>query len=71
MTTPAGPSPALFFDTVFAYQRTAALKAAIELELFTAIDEGAQHRSGDRRSGARPSERGTRMLCDYVTVSGS
>ena len=41
MTTPTGPSPALFFDTVFAYQRTAALKAAIELELFTAIDEGA------------------------------
>jgi hypothetical protein len=30
------PSPDLFFDTVQAYQRTAALRAAIELGLFTA-----------------------------------
>jgi hypothetical protein len=41
MTTPAMPSPEIFFAETFAFQRTAAMKAAIELELFTAIDEGA------------------------------
>lgn len=34
------PSPALFLTTVNAYQRTAAIKAAIELEIFTAIGSG-------------------------------
>jgi hypothetical protein len=42
MSSPAAqqPSPQLFFQTINAYQRTEALKAAIELELFTAIGEG-------------------------------
>ena len=35
------PSPELFFDTMFAPQRAAALKAAIDLEVFTAIGDGA------------------------------
>jgi 2-polyprenyl-3-methyl-5-hydroxy-6-metoxy-1,4-benzoquinol methylase len=69
MTTSAGPSPELFFDTVFAFQRTAALKAAIDLELFTAIDEGAQTVPAIAKR-CKASERGTRMLCDYVTVYG-
>ena len=34
------PSPALFFDTISAYQRTEALRAAIELDLFTLVGEG-------------------------------
>jgi len=34
------PSPQLFFQTINAHQRTEALKAAIELEVFTAIGEG-------------------------------
>ena len=34
------PSPALFFQTINAHQRTEALKTAIELEVFTAIGEG-------------------------------
>ena len=34
---PPGPSPALFFDTVNAYQRTEALRAAVELDLFTHV----------------------------------
>ena len=38
---PAGqPTPALLFDTLNAHQRTEAIKAAIELDLFTAIAEG-------------------------------
>src|SRR5690348_1198834 len=34
-----GPSPALVFDLLQAHQRTAALRAAIELDLFRAIGE--------------------------------
>ena len=42
MSTPASqqPSPQLFFQTMNAHQRTEALKAGIELEVFTAIAEG-------------------------------
>ena len=62
-------SPDIVFDTLFAYQRSAALKSAIDLEVFTAIDEGALTTEAiARRSGA--SERGTRILCDYLTVAG-
>jgi 2-polyprenyl-3-methyl-5-hydroxy-6-metoxy-1,4-benzoquinol methylase len=52
-----------------AHQRTAALRAAIELDLFRAIGEGP----GDTASLARrcsASERGIRILCDYLTVIG-
>lgn len=62
-------SPQLFFDTVNSYQRTAAIKAAIELELFTAIGEGNETvDSLAGRCGA--SERGLRILCDYLTLLG-
>jgi 2-polyprenyl-3-methyl-5-hydroxy-6-metoxy-1,4-benzoquinol methylase len=57
------------FDTLFAYQRTAALRAAIELDLFAAIGEGlGDPASIAKRSGS--SERGTRILCDFLTVNG-
>ena len=36
------PSAAIVFDTLFAYQQSAALKSAIDLEVFTVIDDGAQ-----------------------------
>ena len=63
------PSPALVFETLFAYQRTAALRAAIVLDLFRAIGEGP----GDVPSIARrcsASERGIRILCDFLTIGG-
>ena len=65
----AGASPELVFQTLTAYQRTAALRTAIELDLFRAVGEGP----GDVASLARrcsASERGTRILCDYLTVIG-
>jgi len=72
MTTAAQvrqPSPELFFETLNAYQRTQALKGAIELDLFTAIGEGAVTAEAiARRCGA--SERGMRILCDYLVVIG-
>ena len=63
------PSPALVFDTLTAHQRTAALRAAIELDLFRAIGDGP----GDVQSLARQcsaSQRGMRILCDYLTIIG-
>ncbi len=63
------PSPALFFQTINAYQRTEALKAAIELEIFTAIGEGKSTAAEiSKRCGA--SERGTRILCDFLCIMG-
>ena len=63
------PSPNLFFETINAYQRTAAITAAIELDVFTAIGEGgATAAEVAQRNGASP--RGTRILCDYLTLLG-
>lgn len=63
------PTPQLFFQTINAYQRTEGLKAAIELDVFTGIGEGKTS-AGEiaERSGA--SERGIRILCDFLCVMG-
>ncbi|MDT4952521.1 MAG: hypothetical protein QOJ02_659 [Acidobacteriota bacterium] len=63
------PSPELFFETVNAYQRTAALKAALELDLFTALSEGEQT-AKEVAARCEASERGTRILCDYLCIIG-
>lgn len=68
-TAPAAPSPALFFETLNAYQRTEALKTAIELDIFTAIGEGAATVPEIARR-AQAAERGIRILCDFLTVLG-
>ena len=70
MTTDTiAPSPQLFFDTAQAYQRTAALRAAIELDLFTAIGDGADTVPAIAAQ-CKASERGIRILCDYLTIIG-
>jgi len=61
------PSPLLFFQTINAYQQTEALKAAIELEMFTAIGEGNQT-AADIARRCNASERGTRILCDFLCI---
>lgn len=63
------PSPERFFEVMNAYQQTAALKAAIELDLFTAIGEGAETAPALAQR-CRASERGTRILCDYLVAIG-
>ena len=63
------PSPALFFHTVNAYQQSEALKAAIELELFTAIGEGNKT-APEIAKRCDAAERGIRILCDYMTIVG-
>src|SRR5438034_4956032 len=67
--SPVMPSPELFFEAAFAHQRTAALKAAVDLDVFTAIQEGARTSKSiaDLRES---SERGIRILCDYLTMLG-
>jgi Methylase involved in ubiquinone/menaquinone biosynthesis len=69
-TTPqTQPSPELIFETLNAYQRTAALRGAIELDLFTAIGEGALTPAA-LAGKLKVTERGARILCDYLTVAG-
>jgi len=69
MTTVATPSAEIVFDTLFAYQRSAALKAALDLDLFTAIDEGSTTTKA-LATRCAASERGVRILCDYLTTIG-
>jgi ubiquinone/menaquinone biosynthesis C-methylase UbiE len=68
MTTPP-PSPQLFFETAFSFQRTSAIKAAIDLVVFTAIQAGHDMPS-TLAPACRASERGIRMLADYLTMLG-
>src|ERR1044072_5630840 len=63
------PSPQLFFQTINAHQRTEALKAGIELEVFTAIGEG-NTTACDIAKRCETSERGMRILCDFLTIHG-
>jgi len=69
MSTSAAPqpSPVLFFQTINAHQRTEALKAAIELEVFTAIGEG-NATVAEIAKRCQASEKGIRVLCDYLTT---
>jgi SAM-dependent methyltransferase len=63
------PSPVLFFQTLNAHQRSAALKAALELDLFDAI--GLDGATAAQIAGrCRTAPRGARILCDYLTVLG-
>jgi ubiquinone/menaquinone biosynthesis C-methylase UbiE len=61
------PSPQLFLQTINAHLRTEALKAAIELEVFTAIGEG-NTTAAQIAQRCQTSEKGTRILCDFLTM---
>jgi 2-polyprenyl-3-methyl-5-hydroxy-6-metoxy-1,4-benzoquinol methylase len=64
------PNPASIFEAANAYQRSAALKAAIQLDVFTEIDRGTRKPDAIAKAvGA--SARGVRILCDFLVVSGS
>jgi SAM-dependent methyltransferase len=65
----APPNPGLIFSMMNAHQQTAAINAAIELDIFRSIGEGP----GDVPSIARhsnASERGIRILCDFLAMYG-
>jgi hypothetical protein len=62
-------TPDLFFDAVNSYHKTAAMMAALDLGLFTAIGEGADTPAAlAAKVGA--AERGARILADYLTIQG-
>jgi len=71
MSSTAAPklSPERIFTTLTAYQQTYALRAAIELDLFTAIGEGANEPALLAKR-LKAAERGVRILADYLTVHG-
>jgi len=69
MNASAGVSPDLFLDQLLGFQKTAALKAAIALDVFSAIGTGSET-AGSIASRARAAERGIRILCDFLTVNG-
>jgi len=69
MSTQTIVSPENIFNTLWGFQRTAALKTGIDLDIFTAIAEGDRTAAAiAKKSGA--SERGIRILCDYLTIIG-
>ncbi len=66
-------TPMFFFENINAFQKSAALMAAIELDLFTSLVEAKkdEERTADalaRRIGAHP--KGVRVLCDFLTIHG-
>lgn len=70
MATPAHgqqPTPERFFNAVNAHQHTSAMKAAVELEIFTAIAEG-KVTSAAIAERCKAAEKGVRILCDFLTI---
>jgi len=63
------PSPVQIFNTVQGYQRAFALKAAVDLDLFTAIAKGS-HTAAEVAKNCHAAERGVRILCDALVVMG-
>jgi 2-polyprenyl-3-methyl-5-hydroxy-6-metoxy-1,4-benzoquinol methylase len=62
-------TPERIFQVMTAFQHTAALRSAIELNMFTAIGEG--NKTAAAIAGAcGASERGIRILCDSLTILG-
>jgi SAM-dependent methyltransferase len=58
-----------FFQVMLAYQQTAVMQAAIDLDIFTAIAQG-NHTAETIAAACQTSTRGTRSLCDSLTVMG-
>ncbi|HEV7699864.1 MAG TPA: class I SAM-dependent methyltransferase [Pyrinomonadaceae bacterium] len=70
MSQPApGVTPDLFWQTMTAFQVSAVLKAAVDLEIFTKIGEGNTTAAEIARA-ADAAERGVRILCDSLATIG-
>ena len=61
-------SPEFIFETINGYQRTAAIKGGVDLDLFTAIGEGNSTAAAIAKR-CNASERGIRILADFLVVS--
>lgn len=65
----APPNPLQIFTTLQGFQRTFALKAAVDLDLFTAIAKGSRTAAEIAKS-CNATERGVRILSDALVVMG-
>lgn len=63
------PTPMLLFETLRGYQNAFAIKAAVELDLFTAIGKG-NGTAAEAAKACKATERGVRILCDHLTALG-
>jgi ubiquinone/menaquinone biosynthesis C-methylase UbiE len=66
---PQPPTPERVFNALNAYEQTEAMKAAIELEIFTAIAEGNTSAATIAKR-CQAAERGVEILCNYLTIHG-
>jgi SAM-dependent methyltransferase len=62
-------TPGAIFEITNAFQRSSALLAAIELDIFGAVGQGC-HDVASIASHAKASERGIRILCDFLVICG-
>lgn len=63
------PNPGIIFETLNLHQRSAALHAAIELDLFSAI--AREYRTVEALTGHLGTDRrATRILCDFLVIAG-
>src|SRR5581483_3760832 len=68
-TSAQQPNPAIIFDTLNAYQRSFALKTAIEYDVFTEIGRG--NNTVDAIANITGAfARGLRILCDFLVING-
>jgi predicted nicotinamide N-methyase len=65
----AQATPQAIFETLTAYQRSAALATAIELDLFSAIARG-KDTAPELAKACHASERGIRSLADFLVIDG-
>jgi len=63
------PNPDHIRNLMMGYQKTAALRAAVDLQVFTAIGSGATSVEAIAPR-CRASQRGIRILCDYLVTEG-
>lgn len=68
-TATSRPNPERIFNTLVAFHETAALKTAIELDIFTAIADGA-NTSAALAAKIGAAERGVRILCNHLAIRG-
>jgi len=61
------PTAAQFFQTVNAFQPSAAIKASVELGVFTAIGAGCGTAEA-LAARCQASVKGTRVLCDFLVI---
>src|SRR6516225_6405459 len=69
MTPDSAPNPGIIFETLLAHQRSAALRTAIELEVFRAVGEGPAD-AATLAARCSTSQRGMRILCDFLCILG-